>query len=112
MGRLSLPSIEEMKAHSEKWGVAEGEALAKRDVKTFQANYVKELIGLTDCPVTPQMVDETLQMGSDWDKHKVLGIMSYHDHPFRSAVTGSLAPEHQTPWNQQFDDSLESYLTH
>ncbi|KAL2632294.1 hypothetical protein R1flu_016980 [Riccia fluitans] len=112
MGRLSLPSIEEMKAHSEKWGSAEGEALAKRDVKTFQANYVKELIGLTDCPVTPQMVDETLQMGSDWDKHKELGIMSYRDHPFRSAVTGSLAPEHQTPWIQQFDDSLESYLTH
>ncbi|KAL3690212.1 hypothetical protein R1sor_016521 [Riccia sorocarpa] len=110
MGRLSLPLIDEMKAHSEKWRQAKEDALAKRDVKTFQANYWKELIGFTDCLVTPEFVDKTLKMGSDWDKHKELDIMNYRDHPFRSAVTGSFAPKHHTPWMQQCDDSLESYL--
>ncbi|BFI13934.1 trimethylamine monooxygenase [Marchantia polymorpha subsp. ruderalis] len=111
MGRLTLPSsTEEMVAHSRKWREAELAALAKLDVKPFQGDYVKELIRHTDCPITPEFVDKTQQMGVDWDKHKALDIMSYRDHAFVSAVTGNLARTHHTPWMQNFDDSLESYV--
>ena len=46
----------------------------------------------------------------EWKKHKKEDIMTFRDHGYKSALTGTMAPPHHTPWKNAMDDSLESYL--
>ena len=36
--------------------------------------------------------------------------MTFRDNGYKSALTGTQAPAHHTPWKDALDDSLESYL--
>ena len=44
------------------------------------------------------------------EHHKVEDIMTYRNKSFSSAVTGSIAPIHHTPWATAMDDSLKTFL--
>ena len=46
----------------------------------------------------------------EWKKHKKENIMTFRDHGYKSALTGTMAPAHHTPWKDALDDSLEAYL--
>ncbi len=45
-----------------------------------------------------------------WKKHKKENIMTFRDNGYKSALTGTMAPAHHTPWKDALDDSLEAYL--
>jgi trimethylamine monooxygenase len=45
-----------------------------------------------------------------WKKHKKENIMTFRDNGYKSALTGTQAPAHHTPWRDALDDSLEAYL--
>ena len=75
---------------------------------SYQGDYVRELAADTDYPSFN--VDNTDEAFFQWKKYKKQGIMSYRDHGHRSAITGTDAPVHHTPWVEAMDDSMASYL--
>jgi len=36
--------------------------------------------------------------------------LGFRNYPHRSALTGTMAPVHHTPWLEALDDSMECYL--
>ncbi|KAG0608050.1 hypothetical protein M758_8G074100 [Ceratodon purpureus] len=113
MGRVVLPSGEEMAAHSRKWKVVEEKTYATQDIVQmiwFQADYIKELVAQTDYPLRPDDVEKTKQHGLEWKLHKDENIMGFRDQVFRSVVTGNMGRKLDTPWLTAFDDSVESYV--
>lgn len=108
LGRLSLPSKEEMKADSAAWRQKEEASNGPSYDIDFQTAYVRELIDLTDYPdFKPEVVAE---MFKEWKHHKEEDVLTYRDHSFPSTLTGTMAPKHHTSWMEALDDSLEAFL--
>lgn len=108
LGRIELPSKEEMRADSMKWREREEKLETAKEQIIFQGDNVKELIALTDYPsFDVDAVNETL---FEWKHHKEEDIMAFRDNAYRSVMTGNMQPVHHTPWVEALDDSLESYL--
>ena len=74
----------------------------------FQGDYTQELVDQTDYP--DFNIPLVNQMFKKWKGDKVKAIMEYRDWGFESPLTGTVAPEHHTPWVEALDDSMESYL--
>lgn len=108
IGRLTLPSHEEMQADSLQWRERELQLADAYEQIYFQGSYVRELIAATDYPrFDVNAVDETL---IEWKHHKQEDIMGFRDNAYRSVLTGNMQPKHHTLWVKAMDDSLESYL--
>ena len=108
MGRIELPSMEDMKNHSAAW--LEREATLDHYEKEiwFQGDYVKELVESTDYPTfDTEKVNQTFMT---WEGHKHDDIMSYRNNGYRSIMTNNEQPVHHTPWLEAMDDTMESYL--
>ncbi len=108
MGRITLPSKEEMLKDNQAWRDRE-EALedAYQEID-YQGDYTKELIAMTDYPdFDTDAVNKTFY---EWEHHKEENIMGFRDNAYRSIMTGSMSPVHHTRWMEAMDDSLESYL--
>ena len=108
LGRIDVPDREARAAD-----VAEREARedALEDdygAIRYQGDYVRELVADTDYPSFN--VDDTDEAFFQWKKFKKQGIMTYRDRGHRSAMTGTDAPVHHTPWVEAMDDSMEDYL--
>ena len=108
MGRIQLPSAEEMAKHSVGW-LAREEALEDDEQMIwFQGDYTKELIDETDYPTFDvEGVNKTFMQ---WEHHKHDDIMSFRNNAYKSLMTGNKQPVHHTPWMDAMDDSMESYL--
>ena len=108
LGRLALPSRDEMAKHSQAWRERE-EALENPEQEIwFQGDNIKELIAATDYPdFDVEAVNRTFM---EWEHHKEADIMGFRDNSYRSVMTGTQAPKHHTPWMEAMDDSLEAYL--
>ena len=108
MGRIDLPSLEDMRAHSQAWRERE-EALENPEQDIYyQGDYVQELIDDTDYPSFDiKGVNETFM---EWEHHKEEDIMGFRNNAYRSLMTGNMSPVHHTPWMDALDDSMESYL--
>ena len=78
------------------------------DKVRYQGEYVKELTADTDCPNFD--VDAANEAIFQRKKHREEDIMTFRDNCFKSLVTGTMAPMYHTPWKDDFDDSMESYL--
>ena len=74
----------------------------------YQGDYVRELIAETDYPSFD--VDGANEAFFQWKKHKKQNIMAFRDNGYKSVMTGTMAPNHHTPWVDALDDSMESYL--
>ena len=74
----------------------------------YQGAYTGELIAETDYPSFD--IDGANEAFFQWKKHKKENIMTFRDHGYKSALTGTMAPAHHTPWKDALDDSQESYL--
>ncbi len=108
MGRLDLPSEAEMNADIEKWREAEDNIPDDYGAIEFQGKYTMDLMALTDYPEFD--CSGSNEAFFQWKKHKKENIMTFRDHGYKSALTGTMAPAHHTPWKDALDDSLESYL--
>ena len=108
LGRLALPSRDEMAKNSRSWRERE-EALENPEQEIwFQGDNIKELIAATDYPdFDVEAVNRTFM---EWEHHKEADIMGFRDNSYRSVMTGTQAPKHHTPWMEAMDDSLEAYL--
>ena len=108
MGRIALPSLEEMQADSAAWREREEASTGASYDIDFQTAYVRDLIDRTDYPdFKPEVVAEQFK---EWKHHKEEDVLTYRQHSFPSTITGTMAPAHHTPWMEALDDSLEAFL--
>ncbi len=110
LGRIELPaSQEEMAADSMAWRERELTLETAEQMYTFQGDYILELIEATDYPTFDiEGVNKTFL---EWKHHKKENLMTFRDYSYRSLMTGTLSPQHHTPWIDALDDSLQAYLT-
>jgi len=108
LGRISLPSKEEMSKHSMAWREREETLEDDEQMIWFQGDYVQELIDETDYPSFD--VEGVNQTFMEWEHHKHDDIMGFRNNAYRSLMTGNMQPAHHTPWLEAMDDSMESYL--
>jgi len=107
--RLALPDAETMAAESDQWQKAEETQDPTDEAKIrFQAEYVRRLIAKTDYPSFD--IDHVIHEFLRWEHHKHEDIMTFRDKAHRSAMTGTMAPVHPTPWLCEKNDSLEHYV--
>lgn len=108
LGRIKLPDATGMKTDIQNWGQREDAVDNSFDAVDFQTAYVRDLMDRTDYPgFEAEQVAELLKQ---WLRDKQESILTYRDKPFRSVVTGTLAPVHHTAWLDELDDSLERFL--
>jgi len=108
LGRISLPSKDEMSKHSMAWREREETLEDDEQMIWFQGDYVQELIDETDYPSFD--VEGVNQTFMEWEHHKHDDIMGFRNNAYRSLMTGNMQPAHHTPWLEAMDDSMESYL--
>lgn len=108
MGKIKTPSKAEMLADVE-------DRIAREDALEddygciwYQGDYTLELIKETDYPTFD--VEGACQAFKQWKGHKKANIMTFRNNAYKSVITGTMAPEHHTPWKDALDDSLEVYL--
>lgn len=108
MGRIEIPDMAAREADVK--ARKDGEAALADDYAciAYQGDYTEELIAETDYPSFN--IDAAKEAFNQWKKHKKKDIMTFRNNAYVSPMTGTLAPQHHTPWKDALDDSLESYL--
>ncbi len=108
LGRIELPSFEEMQSHTKEWHERETAQDDAAYAIDFQGEYTQMLIDETDYPnFDIKGVNRTFK---DWKHNKKDDIMGFRDKSHASLMTGTQSPPHHTPWLKALDDSLEAYL--
>ena len=108
LGRIALPSTEEMDADIAKWVEREealGDPIEQID---FQTDYCKDLADPVDYPDFD--LDLLADNFKEWEHDKEHDITTYRDSTFKSSCTGTMSPSHHTQWLEAMDDSLKTYL--
>lgn len=108
MGRIGLPDRAAMTADVDDRIAREDAGADDYDAIWYQGDYIKELIAETDYPTFD--VEGACKAFKEWKGNKKKGIMTFRNHGHKSVLTGTMAPEHHTPWKDALDDSLEVYL--
>ncbi len=108
MGKIKLPSDAEIEADIKKW-VTEEESLEDPiQMIDFQTEYTKELHTASDYPAIDfELIRKHFK---EWEHHKEEDILTYRNRSFSSAVTGTVAPIHHTPWAKAMDDSMDTFM--
>ena len=108
LGKITMPSAAEIKAHEQKWLDREAKLETDEQYIWFQGDYVQELIDQTDYPSFDiEGVNKTFM---EWEHHKHDNIMEFRNNAYKSLMTQSQSPTHHTPWVDAMDDSMEVYL--
>ena len=108
MGRIQLPSKDEMQKDSAAWLEREATLADYEQEIWFQGDYVQTLLDQSDYPkFDVQGINNTFM---EWEHHKHENIITYRDNGYRSLMTNNQQPVHHTEWLKAMDDSMESYL--
>lgn len=108
VGKIELPSQPEMHTDIDRMRAEEDALEDDYDAIKFQGKYTMDLMAQTDYPDFDTA--GAIQAFFEWKAHKKENIMRFRDHGYKSALTGTMAPQHHTPWKDALDDSLECYL--
>ena len=108
LGRVELPSFEEMKDHTKEWHALETADPSVAYAYKFQGDYIQMLVDETDYPNFD--IEGMRITFLDWKNNKKEDIMTFRDKSHKSLMTGSESPPHHTPWIDALDDSMEAYL--
>lgn len=109
MGKIEIPSdINVLNADVSDRIAREDAGVGAKDAIQYQGDYVQELIAETNYPSFD--VQGACDAFFAWKDHKEDDIMDFRNKSYRSVITGTMAPEHHTRWEDALDDSLEAYL--
>ena len=108
MDRIEIPDAATRRADVDARKAAEAALEDDYGCIWYQGDYTKELIDETDYPSFD--VEGACQAFKAWKGHKKADIMTFRNNAYTSVITGTMAPEHHTPWKDAMDDSLEVYL--
>ncbi len=108
MDKIKIPSDEMINEDIDKW-ISQEEALEDPiQMIDFQTEYTKDLYSRSDYPeIDFELIRKHFK---DWEHHKEEDIMTYRNNSFSSAVTGTVAPIHHTPWSEAMDDSMKVFM--
>jgi len=108
MDKIKMPSDEKINEDINKW-VSQEEVLEDPiQMIDFQTEYTKDLYSRSDYPkIDFELIRKHFK---DWEHHKEDDIMTYRNNSFSSAVTGTIAPIHHTPWSEAMDDSMKVFM--
>ena len=108
MDKIKMPSDEIINEDINKW-VSQEEVLEDPiQMIDFQTEYTKDLYSRSDYPeIDFELIRKHFK---DWEHHKEDDIMTYRNNSFSSAVTGTIAPIHHTPWSEAMDDSMKVFM--
>ncbi|MCD9153838.1 NAD(P)-binding domain-containing protein [Aeromicrobium duanguangcaii] len=109
MGRIALPDAAEQRRDIDAWRERFASLQTAGDEIRFQADYIRDLIDLTDYPSFD--LDRVVEIFLAWKADKQDDVLTYRDKVYPSVLTGTMASVHHTPWLQELDDSLERYLS-
>lgn len=108
LGRLQLPSREEMAEDSEQWRARQATLDGPLDDIDFQADHLLALAKDVDYPAFDLAM--TREQFRQWEHDKMESITGYRDKSFVSPTTGTRSPVHHTPWWTAYDDSLATFM--
>ncbi len=108
LGKIDVPDRATMEADVAKRKADEAALEDDYGCIWYQGDYTLELIKETDYPTFD--VEGACQAFKAWKGHKKADIMTFRNNAYKSVITGTMAPEHHTPWKDAMDDSLEAYL--
>ncbi|MEE9588664.1 MAG: NAD(P)/FAD-dependent oxidoreductase [Hyphomicrobiaceae bacterium] len=108
LGRIKLPSKDEMAADIDAWVAREEKLEDPYQQIDFQADYIRDLVKDTDYPKFD--IDLTVAAFKEWEHDKMDSIVGYRNKAFKSPVTGTMAPTHHTQWLEAMDDSMAAFL--
>ena len=109
LGRLSLPSREEMAKDIDTWRERQAALAGPADDIDFQFDHVRSLCEQVDYATFD--LELTRQQFHQWEHDKVESITTYRNKSFSSPCTGTASPVHHTPWWDEFDDSMATFLS-
>ncbi len=108
LGRIELPGAAAMEADIAAWRDRLETLDGPMDEIDFQTDYLRQLLAATDYP------DFDLALAREhfatWEHHKEESITGYRNKSFASPCTGTVGPVHHTPWWDELDDSLATFL--
>ena len=108
MGKIVLPSLEEMREDGAKWEAREGTLEDDEQMIWFQGDYVQALLDQSDYPKFD--VEAVNQTFMEWEHHKHENILGYRDNSYKSMMTGNQQPTFHTPWMEAMEDTMEYFL--
>ena len=108
LGRLSLPSRAEMAKDIDTWRERQASLAGPADDIDFQFDHVRSLCEQVDYATFD--LELTRQQFHQWEHDKVESITTYRNKSFSSPCTGTASPVHHTPWWEEFDDSMATFL--
>ena len=108
LGQISLPSRQEMAADIDGWRTRLHACENALDEIDFQADYLADLDKATDYPAYNLAL--TRDHFKRWEHDKEESITGYRNRSFSSPCTGTEAPVHHTPWWEELDDSMATFL--
>ncbi|KAI1696544.1 flavin-containing monooxygenase FMO GS-OX4-like [Ditylenchus destructor] len=111
LGKISIPSPEEMQKHFDKWRAREETVSTVDDKIWYQTDYIRELLReVPDCPLREESLDGAARTYSQWAEEKKDGLLNFRELQHKSNVTGTMAVPHHTKWLEAMDDSIEDFL--
>ncbi len=108
LGRLTLPSREEMSSDAGSWRARQATLDGPSDDIDFQADHLLALSKDVDYPAFDLAL--TREQFRRWEHDKEESITGYRDKSFASPCTGTKSPVHHTPWWTAYDDSLATFM--
>ncbi len=108
LGEQALPSREEMAEDIESWRARQATLDGPSDDIDFQADHLLALSKDVDYPSFDLAL--TREQFRSWEHDKEESITGYRDRSFSSPCTGTVGPVHHTPWWNEPDDSLATFL--
>jgi trimethylamine monooxygenase len=108
LGRIGLPSRQEMADDIAAWRTREDQLADALDQIDFQADHLADLLKDVDYPAFD--LDLTREHFKAWEHDKEEDILAYRDRSFSSPCNGSVAPLHPRPWWGEMDDSMKAFL--
>ena len=104
LGRIPMPDAQTRAADISRWRELEARLETPDDDIDFQAEYIRDLLAVTDYPHFD--LDAQGALFKRWLEDKRRDIMGYRNQCYRSVLTGSKAPPLARPWMEIMDDSL------
>ena len=108
LGRQKLPDRAEMAADIDAWRARQATLAGPSDDIDFQADHLLALSKEVDYPAFDLAM--TREQFREWEHDKMASITGYRDKSFSSPCTGTPSPVHHTPWWEEFDDSMATFM--
>lgn len=108
MGKINLPSKEEMLRDIQVWQAKEDNLETFEESTKFQVGYVQHLLKLSDLDTFD--VDAMGRVLMDFKCNKNEEIMTFRDKSHKSTITNTIGTIHTKTWMDEVDDSLRNWV--